>query len=248
MAPRSPQTTPGRALPLASTRALGVLVCLAVAGAAGWAGDKKPPPDALADPRFGAAFTLPGTGPLLPVALLAEVRQRAGVGLVASGADMRRPLARRDRAFTAREALGTLATHLEGTWRWSGEDQDTLVLGPPAGFERIVGQHPAQLRGYMDQQWGLLLRSLTRADRERLGRGEAVPAGDLSPTPRAAAHEIARAVYWRQRRDRQRSVALVAAAEGRCRVRRLEDGRHYLDVDRIALQSSVYFDRFPERD
>jgi hypothetical protein len=203
-------------------------------------------PSPLADGRFSVSFTVPGDRPITPVVLISEVHARAGIGLVACGPALLRPMERRERTLTAREAMSELAEHIGGMWRPVGKGGSVFTLGPPAGFERIAQLSPAQLRGHMDGEWRALLRQLRATDRKHLQEGRAIRGADLPSGARESAREIVRALWWRQRHSPACALRASAAERDAYELKPFPEGM-CLVVERSAPTILGNADRFPPR-
>jgi hypothetical protein len=97
----------------------------------------------------------------------------------------------------------------------------------------------------MNGQWRLLLRALGRTERDRLGRGERVRGAELSPAARGPAREIARAIWWRLRRDKASAVRWASVESDSFEIEAVSGGGLVLAVTRVARTIAGFTDRYP---
>ena len=158
------------------------------------------------DPRLEQRLRLPKDKPLPMAQIFLACAREAGVDLVAAGLGLRTRVALKQENPTARAVLQQLAGDLEGAWRVDGEG---YVLGPPAGFQELAEMHPAHYRGFYAAQFRKVTGLLNKTEWETLRSGKPLEAGSMRPKLKTEALQIARWIYWRERRAAVRSVKLA---------------------------------------
>jgi hypothetical protein len=226
--------------------AFGLLAAFALVSSGSVGSHAERPSEAFGDARFDARFTIPGVRPITPMQLIAGVHGTAKVSLVAAGTRLGRPVETKTRDYSVREAMRLLEGHLEGKWRPVGQTGAVFTLGPPAGFEKIGALTPVGLRDHMDRQWQQVFRALTRPERAALASGRALQGSELSSAVLKPAREIARAIYWRQRRGKDAVIRLTTLAQDAFEIEPQPDGSLLLAVQRIRGVAGCFTDRYPE--